>query len=212
MYVTKHTTLTNTELVDALWELYDNAYDKIAEQDVTREELYRHEFNEVLADATYNKTVIHDPSGAPIALSVIATDIGITRYLSVPFFRRRYPERLRQGRIHYVMFAVVHPDHQTGRAVAELCKAGLIPEADAETLLVFDLPESNQPDERGRGAELLHRMSKIVAGGDTKLESFGVSRYYAIDFALAGADDDVEQHVPVAESVQDASETAPVNA
>jgi len=192
MYVTRHTNISDAELSDRLWELYDLAYDHIAAQDVTRETLFRHEFNEVLADSTYAKTVVHRPSGDVIAFSVIATDIAVTRYLSVPYFRRRFPEKMAGGKVHYVMWVVVHPDYQTGRAASELAKSGLVPEADEGALLVFDLPESNQPDEVGRGAELLYRLAKMVNDGDTTLESLGVSRYYAIDFAPQAAEPDGE--------------------
>ncbi len=181
MYVTKHTNVTDSGLIDELWELYEVSYERIAAVDITRETLFRTEFNEVMADSTYRTTVVRDDDGTPIAMAVIATDIAVTRYLSVPYFRRRYPERLANGKIHYIMWIIVHPDHQNTRATFELARAGLAPEAADGTLLVFDLPESNQPNEEGGGAELFRRVAKTIA--EVQLESFGVSRYYALDFA-----------------------------
>lgn len=181
MYITRHSTVTDRRVVDELWALYELAYLKIAELDVTREILYRTEFDDVMSDSTYRTTVVRDDGGAAVAMSVIATDIGVTRYLSRPYFQRLYPDRLAEGRVHYVMWAVVHPDHQASRAVFDLIRAGLQPEAESGTLLVFDLPESNQPNESGGGAELLYRAAKSFA--EVELESFGMSRYYALDFA-----------------------------
>ena len=181
MYVTRHTNVTDTSVIDQLWHLYELSYERIAAVDITRETLFRHEFNEVMADSTYRTTVVRDDDGTPIAMAVIATDIAVTRYLSVPYFRRRYPDRLASGRIHYIMWIIVHPDHQNTRATFELARAGLAPEAEDGTLLVFDLPESNQPNEQGGGAELFRRVAKTIA--EVQLESFGVSRYYALDFA-----------------------------
>lgn len=183
MYITRHRQVPDRRVADQLWELYEVAYERIATDDITRETLFRHEFDEVLADPTYRLTVVHDDDDTPIAMALIATDIAATRYLSVPWFRERYPERLAQGRIHYIMWIVVHPDHQNTRATFELARAGLAPEAEDGTLLVFDLPESNQPNERGGGAELFRRVARTIA--EVRLESFGVSRYYALDFAPA---------------------------
>lgn len=181
MYITKHTNVTDRRTLDRLWGLYDLAYDKIAELDVTREKLFRSEFDEVMADPTYRITVVRDDDNAPIAMAVVATDIGVTRYLSVPYFKRRYPERFAEGRIHYIMWVVVHPDHQAGRASWELARAGFAPEVAEGALLVFDLPESNQASDEGGIVELFRRVANSIA--DVELESFGVSRYYALDFA-----------------------------
>ncbi|MEM1333630.1 MAG: hypothetical protein AAGG08_09250 [Actinomycetota bacterium] len=200
MYVTRHTNVTDPAVVDSLWRLYELAYDEIAGQDITRETLFRHEFVEVLADSTYRTTVVRSDDGSPIAMAVIATDIGVTRYLSVPYFRRRYPDRLAAGRIHYIMWILVHPDHQNTRATYELARAGLAPEVEDGTLLVFDLPESNQPNEAGGGAEFFRRVAKTLA--EVQLESFGMSRYYALDFAPAEAEFD---RVVELERVEDAA-------
>lgn len=181
MYVTRHSNITDRSVTDALWDLYQRGYESIAEVDITREMLFRHEFDEVLADPTYATTVVRVDDGRPVALATLASDISVTRYLSVPYFRRTHPERLAQGRIHYVMWVVVDPEYRAGRAAWHLARAGLAPEVEQGTLLVFDLPESNQPEERGGGAEFLYRVARSIA--DVQLESFGVSRYYALDFA-----------------------------
>jgi len=190
MYVTRHTNVQNKTLIDSLWQLYELAYEQLAAVDITRETLFKHEFEEVLADPTYRTTVVRDDDGVPIAMAVFATDISVTRYLSVPYFRRRYPERLEAGRIHYVMWILVHPDHQGMRATWELARAALAAEVEEGALLVFDLPESNQPNEGGGGAEFFRRVAKSIA--DVQLESFGVSRYYALDFAPQAAEPEGE--------------------
>ena len=181
MYITKHTNITDRVVLEQLWRLYTAAYAKIATQDITREVLFRTEFDAVMADPTYRTTIVRTDDDEPVAMSVIATDIGATRYLSRPYFERRYPTRFSEGRVHYVMWAVVDPDHQGSRTVFDLIRAGLQAEAEEGTLLVFDLPESNQPNETGGGAELIYRAARSFA--EVELESFGMSRYYALDFA-----------------------------
>lgn len=181
MYITKHSSVTDRNVLDRLWNLYSLAYDKIAEQDVSREILFRSEFDEVMADPTYRITVVRDDDNEPIAMAVVATDIAVTRYLSVPYFRKNYPDRFAEGRIHYIMWVVVHPDHQAGRASWELARAGFAPEVADGALLVFDMPASNQTQDQGGVVELFRRVANSIA--EVELESFGASRYYALDFA-----------------------------
>ena len=196
MYITQHSNITDPQVLDDLWALYVAAYDRIATADITRETLFRSEFNEVMADPT-NKTCVVRDDGVPVSMITIATDIASTRYLSRAYFETRDPDRLAQGLVHYVMWVVTHPDHQGRRATFELARGSLTPESHLGALLVFDLPESNQPNEKGGGAELLYRLAQMV--GPVSLQVHGGSRYYALDFAPvdAGATTDTSDGAPV---------------
>jgi hypothetical protein len=114
-------------------------------------------------------------------MALVATDIGATRYLSRAYFERAEAERMAKGLVHYVMWIVTHPDYQGGRAMFTLTHGALAQESEEGALLVFDLPESNQPNQEGGLADLLFRLAKTV--GPVNLEEHGGSRYYALDFA-----------------------------
>ena len=182
MYITRHSNVTDPTVLDSLWRLYEVAYRRLSALDPTRETLFRHEFDETLADPTNRIWVVRDDE-RPVAMAVIATDIGSTRYLSRAYFERIDPERMAAGLVHYVMWIVIDPEYQGGRAAFVIARGMLAPETDEGALLVFDLPESNQPNERGGGAELFYRMAQMV--GPVDLASYGGSRYYALDFAPA---------------------------
>jgi hypothetical protein len=186
MYVTRHSNITDHSVLQDLWHLYEVAYEPLAAADVTRETLYRSEFDALLADPTNRIWVVRDEN-RPVAMSLIATDIGSTRYLSRAYFSRVDPERSAAGLVHYVMWVVSHPDYQSGTAIFDLARGGLAVEADEGALLVFDLPESNQPNQEGRGAELLYRLAQMVA--PVSLQEHGMSRYYALDFAPVATED-----------------------
>ena len=180
MYITRHTNITDADVLDSLWALYEESYRPLSAKDPTREMLFRSEFDDALSDATNRITVLRD-GNRPVAMSVSATDIGATRYLSREYFETHFPERMAAGRVHYVMWIVVHPDYQGGTALFELSRDGLAQEQADGALLVFDLPESNQPNDHGGGAELLFRMARMV--GEVQLKPLSVNRYYALDFA-----------------------------
>jgi hypothetical protein len=56
-------------------------------------------------------------------------------------------------------------------------------EAREGSLLVFDMPEENQPNATGGAAELMRRMARMV--GEAELLPLTVQRYYALDFKSA---------------------------
>jgi hypothetical protein len=60
-------------------------------------------------------------------------------------------------------------------------------EAREGSLLVFDMPETNQPNEQGGAAELMFRMARQVGGA--QLVPLTVQRYYALDFSPALAEE-----------------------
>jgi hypothetical protein len=53
------------------------------------------------------------------------------------------------------------------------------------------MPESNQPNELGGAAELMHRMARQVGGA--RLVPLTVQRYYALDFSPSQVQEVVEQ-------------------
>ncbi|MFT4772790.1 MAG: hypothetical protein ACI83Y_000387 [Candidatus Azotimanducaceae bacterium] len=70
-------------------------------------------------------------------------------------------------------------DHQASEALFHLERQGLAQEHD-ERARVY-VPESNQADERGGAAESIMRPTRLC--GPVHLESFGVTRDHAPDFA-----------------------------
>lgn len=83
--------------------------------------------------------------------------------LNAEYFRRHHADRMARGQVHYVMWVVVDPDVELRGANVALAKEALTAEARDGALLVFDLPDTHQPDDAGGAAELMLRMAKIVA-------------------------------------------------
>lgn len=194
MYVTRHSNVTDMVLTDKLWALYETAYRGMSELVVTREMLFRTEFDQSLADPTNRIWVLWDDS-VPVGMSLVATDVGSTRYLSRAYFEHHYPEHVRREAVHYVMWLVVHPAYQARGAMQRITKEGLALEASEGALVVFDAPEVNQPSIDGAFAEMVTRMARLM-GSDAPVEHLGTQRYFAVDFAPksspAAAPDDAE--------------------
>jgi len=114
-------------------------------------------------------------------MTLVATDVKRTRWLSELYFKKHFPEKFRMGRIHYVVWAVIDPSWTTKGASLFLARHAMAVEAREGALLVFDMPEENQPEATGGAAELMTRMARMV--GEATLIPLTVQRYYALDFA-----------------------------
>ena len=101
----------------------------------------------------------------PVAMVLIATDIGATRYLSQPFFERHFTDHARRGAVHYILFVVVHPRYAAKGCVDPNGPRVLGTEAAEGVLLVFDSPEINQPRDDGGVAPMMERLGQMVVSG-----------------------------------------------
>lgn len=191
MFVTRHSPVTDPVLREQLWDLYSRAYAGIAETAVTHEMLDRLEFNDQLGDATNRAWVVWEDT-TPIAMTLVSTDVRRTRWLSEQYFRRHFPEHFSTGRVHYVVWAVVDPAFTTRGASMFLARQAMATEAREGALLVFDMPEENQPNPGGGAAELMYRMARMVGGAE--LLPLTVQRYYALDFSRSSETQGPEHH------------------
>lgn len=185
MFVTRHNSVVERGLLERLWELYELAYRRTAEESASREMFFRSEFDAAIADST-NRLWVLWADDDPVAMVLIATDIGSTRYLSQPFFDRHFTDHARRGAVHYILFVVVHPRYAAKGALTRMARDVLGTEAAEGVLLVFDSPEINQPRDDGGVALMMERLANMVASG-APLVPLDVSRYFCIDFAATSA-------------------------
>ena len=195
MFVTRHNSVVEHGLLERLWELYELSYRRTAEESATREMFFRSEFDAAVADSR-NRLWVLWADEEPVAMVLIATDIGSTRYLSQPFFERHFTDHARRGAVHYILFVVVHPRYAAKGALTRMARDVLGTEAAEGVLLVFDSPEYNQPRDEGGVALLMERLAKMVVHG-APLVPLDVSRYYGIDFAATDAYVEPEATQPV---------------
>ena len=156
--------------------------------------LYRSEFDSTIADPTNRLWVLLDDN-MPVGMSLVATAIGSTRYLSRAYFDLHYPDHMRRGVVHYIMWLVIHPAHAAKGAIVRLANEGLALEASEGALLVFDSPAMNQPDVAGGFAEMMSRLSKAVSA-EAPVHHLESQHYFAVDFS-AHTDSDATRPLEV---------------
>jgi hypothetical protein len=98
---------------EAAWRLYNDAFDELRATAVQRHVMYRHEFDEVMADERVMKYV--GLEGEPAIMTGLATftnDLDAMPLISPEYFARRWPDRYAERRIWYIGFFAVHPEHR----------------------------------------------------------------------------------------------------
>lgn len=180
MHVSLHRGVREPELVSRLWVIYERSYSKVVASTVTYEKFVRPDFDECLADPTHRTWIVWD-DGVPVGLAVISTDLAANRWLSSEYFAVADPDRARRSLVHYLLFVVIDRPYMAGTALIRIARAVLEMEAAEGAILVFDLPEVNQPQEVGGLAELMRRMAKMV--GESEVRQIEVQRYYSVEFA-----------------------------
>jgi len=187
MRVTLHSGVWDRHLLNRLWTLYEIAYEPIADAAVTREVLSRDEFDDVMRDPSFRIWLLWDGE-EPIGMSVIATDLANSRYLSSAYFEARYPTHVKNGTVHYIYWVVVHPGREARGAIIALAKDCLALEADEGALLVFDTPETNERSAGGGFVRMMERLAQMV-GAAAPVQLLEVQRYYASDLSEARLQD-----------------------
>lgn len=196
VYVTGHHQLTDERLIERLWHLYDLSYAAVEAGSPSHEMLFRDEFDAAVRDASNRLWVLWDDN-SPVAMMLVATDIGATRYLSRAYFEQRYADHMRRGAVHYIMWLVVHPSAMAKGAIVRLGREVAQREAADGALVVFDAPELHQPGVNGGFAEMMSRLAKAFVG-PTPVVHLGTQYYFAVDFS------------PAAFEAADADETRPL--
>ena len=182
MFVTRHSNVVDPALREKLWHLYRRAYQQTAEATVTHEMLEQSEFNDQIAQDSNRVWVVWCES-LPVAMTLVSTDVRVTRWLSDIYFEKHFPERFNAGQVHYIVWVVVDAAADAHGANSLLARQALSAEARDGALLVFDVPDLHQPGPKGGAAELLYRMAKMV--GDVQLLPLSTQRYFALDFATS---------------------------
>jgi hypothetical protein len=178
MYVTRHMGITDEGLLGKLWALYDVAFEAADEQAVSRQRLYRHEFDAELESATTRVWVVWNDS-LPVAMTAVATDLSANSWVNDAYLAQRFPEHHARGAVHYCLFLLVHPDFRRSRALSMLTRAGFGAEAGERAVVVFDCPQSNQPFEGFGLADVMERLARGAAPG-AKMVNIEVHQYYGL--------------------------------
>jgi GNAT superfamily N-acetyltransferase len=115
-------TAIGDDLAEEFRDVYQAAFAPLATRSAARQSLTDEEFLDEMRDARVTKLVAFDDTGEAGAMAIVATDLTLVPWISVPYYASRFPEEFARGAIYYVNAVVVRPERQGGpwaRAVLE---------------------------------------------------------------------------------------------
>lgn len=101
-------------LVEDFLAVYRAAFAPLATRAAARQSLTDDEFREEMRDPRVTKLVAFDERDEAGSMAIVATDLSVVPWISVPYYAQRFPEQYARGAVYYVNAAVVRPDRQGG--------------------------------------------------------------------------------------------------
>jgi hypothetical protein len=102
------------DVAEQFLAVYRAAFAPLETKSAARQTLTDDEFREEMRDSRVMKLVAFDEDGDAGAMVIVATDLSIVPWISVPYYADRFPEPYARGAVYYVNAAVVRPDRQGG--------------------------------------------------------------------------------------------------
>lgn len=102
------------DLAEQFLAVYRAGFAPLDVRSAARQSLTDDEFRAEMSDETVVKFVAFDESGEAGSMAIIATDLNVVPWISVPYYAHRYPEPYSRGAVYYVNAVVVRPDRQGG--------------------------------------------------------------------------------------------------
>ncbi len=174
--------VTEDELIESAWRLYEEAFQDLKSLAVQRHLMYRDEFDEVMRDSRVQKYLcFSDDGGELVGLSTYTNDLHAMPLIAPEYFARRWPEQYRQRKIWYCGFVAVGSAKQYRGAFADLVEAMYLMAANQNGIIALDFCRYNdQLRNMSRVIRLmLHRLSGGVQAECMDQQSFWVYEFPA---------------------------------
>lgn len=125
-------------LTEDFLEIYRASFAPLETLAPARQALTDEEFRAEMTDERVVKFVARDGDGEVAALLLMATDLSVVEWISVPYFAARFPEHHARGAIFYVGALLVRPERQGGPWAKIVVDDMLRYVADHRGVMAFD--------------------------------------------------------------------------
>ena len=151
--------------MDALVQLYTDAFAPLRTATATRQTLYDHELRGLLCHDAATTFVVRSPDGLPRGFALTVTDLKLIPWINPEFFAARFPDHYATGRIAYQPALAVTDGHRSAANLLLLNRAMGEHFAPHDMIIAFDcctevitkgLPEF--------GAQAWSRMHDVTIG------------------------------------------------
>ena len=131
--------ITDGQIIDAAWDLYQEAFDELRSLAVQRHLMYRDEFVENMKDPRVTKYLALRDDGTLCGISTYTNDLKAVPLIAPEWFERHWPDHYATKRIWYIGFVAVHPEAQGRQAFAELVEQMYLVASSQNGLVGLDI-------------------------------------------------------------------------
>ncbi|MFG2042230.1 hypothetical protein [Dactylosporangium sp. NPDC048998] len=167
---------------ETAWALYSTAFAELNTLAVQRHLMYRHEFDDVMADPRVDKYLYLDSDGTLLGLATYTNDLDAVPLISPPYFQRRWPQHYAEQRIWYCGFVATDADARAAVAFGELVTAMYHTAAAHNGLIALDF--CHRTDEVRRMSRVVRLMLHRLAG-DVNAQRIDEQQYWLYEFPIA---------------------------
>lgn len=166
------------DMAEDFLKVYRAAFEPLEVLAAARQSLTDDEFMEEMAHPAVLKWVAWDSFDNPCGMAFMTTDLSILPWISLPYYRARFPEHFERGAIYYFGGLLVHPDYQGGAVVMPLLETVIRKIGADNAIAAFDCCGFNIDAKRFPQmiADVAARVCESVDP-----QEIDVQRYYAYD-------------------------------
>ena len=140
--------ITDEDLLQALWTMYQDAFEELNTLAVQRHLMYRSEFDEVMRDTRVSKYLALRDNGTLCGVATYTNDLDAVPLISPQYFERHWPEHYAAGKIWYIGFVAVNPEDQGNEAFASLVEEMYLVASSQNGLVGLDICTYNDDARR----------------------------------------------------------------
>lgn len=174
--------VTDDEIINAAWDLYQESFQDLRHLAVQRHLMYRDEFEAVMKDQRIAKYLALRDDGTLCGLSTYTNDLEAIPLISPDYFKHHWPEHFATNRIWYIVFVAVHPEEQGRRAFAELVEQMYLVASNQNGLVGLDICTYN---DKVRNMSRVFRMMISRWAPEMRFDRIDQQSYWLYEFPSA---------------------------
>lgn len=135
--------INDDDILEAAWQLYDDAFRELNTLAVQRHLMYRSEFDEVMSDHRVQKYLCLDDDGTLLGLSTYTNDLDAVPLIAPEYFARHWPDEYAARKIWYIGFVAILPRMQGCHLLHQLVEQMYLVAATQNGLVGLDICSYN---------------------------------------------------------------------
>jgi hypothetical protein len=174
--------ITDEDLHEAVWTLYQDAFEELNTMAVQRHLMFRSEFDEVMRDSRVHKYLALEDDGTLLGIATYTNELEAVPLIAPQYFERHWPEHYAAKKIWYIGFVAVSPLAQ-GREVFALLVEQMYLVASAQNGLVgLDICSYNDSN---RHMSRVFRIMVRRLSGNMRFNRIDQQSYWLYEFPAA---------------------------